>query len=135
MEIIKRYSISFAIAGLFLYFFIIWVEKKHEDRMPHNLSTKNEEIVGITLIPKRYHEKCVDLRTSSTLQYGFESNFNLSFNLHFHQDGEKIYIFEDESVAKLEKIFEPEFRAYYCLMWVNSGSDELKIDYYFKIQN
>ena len=57
MDLIKRYSISFGIAGLFLYFFTIWVEKRNESRMPHNLSTKNEESVSVTLISKRYHEK------------------------------------------------------------------------------
>lgn len=135
MELLKRYSISFGIAGLFLYFFIIWVEEKHENRIPHNLSTKSEEKVSVSLIPKRYHEKCVDLYPAKEFNYSFVSNALLSFNLHYHEDGEKRYIFKDDSIYKLDKIFIPEKRGYYCLMWGNSGSEELKIEYHFKKNN
>jgi len=44
MELLKRYSISFGIAGVLLYFFTIWVEKQHESNMPHNLTAKIEEM-------------------------------------------------------------------------------------------
>ncbi len=135
MELLKRYSISFGIAGLFLYFFIVWVEERNESNMPHNLSTKKEEKVSVTLVPKRYHEKCVDLNTNQKLQYGFNSDALLKFNLHYHDEGEKIFIVQEDSSNNLEKIFKPQKRAYYCLMWVNSGEKNKKIDYYFKIIN
>ena len=70
MDLLKRYSISFGIAGVFLYFFTIWVEEKNESRMPHNLSNKKEEKNSVTLVPKRYYEKCVDLSPKSELKYG-----------------------------------------------------------------
>ena len=135
MELLKRYSISFGIAGLFLYFFIIWVEEKHENRMPHNLSSKSEEKVSLTLIPKRYHEKCLDLRPTDKLQYSFTSDMALSFNLHFHDDGKTNYIVKKESTDNIENIFSPEKRGYYCLMWGNSGEYDSKINYHFKILN
>ena len=135
MELLKRYSISFGIAGLFLYFFIDWVEEKHENKMPHNLSTKSEEKISLTLIPKRYHEKCVDLRPASKFKYGFSSNSSLFFNLHYHEDGEKKYIVKDEKINKIDNVFSPEKRGYYCMMWLNSGSEDMKIDYQFKILN
>jgi len=83
MELLKRYSISFGIAGVLLYFFTIWVEKQHESNMPHNLTAKTEEIVTIILPVKRYFEKCLDLSESQELQYGFDSQAPLSFNLHY----------------------------------------------------
>ena len=135
MDLLKRYSISFGIAGLFLYFFTIWVEEKNESRMPHNLSTKSEEKVSITLVPKRYHEKCVDLNSNNEFQYGFNSDARLAFNLHYHDEGEKIFVFKKESINSLEKVFKPKNRAYYCLMWSNSGEKNKKINYYFKIIN
>jgi hypothetical protein len=135
MELLKRYSISFAIAGLLLYFFTIWVEKKHEASMPHNLSTKNEEIVSIQLKPKRYFEKCVDLRPVQQLEYGFNANGALSFNLHFHEEGEQYYPVKEDSVSELEKTFQAEKRGYYCLKWGNPGSEDIEMDYHFKILN
>jgi hypothetical protein len=135
MELLKRYSISFAIAGLLLYFFTIWVEKKHEASMPHNLSTKNEEIVSIQLKPKRYFEKCVDLRPVQQLEYGFNANGALSFNLHYHEEGEQHYPVKEDSVSELEKTFQAEKRGYYCLKWGNPGSKDIEMDYHFKILN
>jgi len=135
MELLKRYSISFAIAGLLLYFFTIWVEEQHEGSMPHNLSKKNEEIVSINLKPKRYFEKCVDLSPVQQLEYGFNSNGALSFNLHFHEEGEKYYPVKEDSVSEMENTFKAEKRGYYCMKWGNSGSEDVKMDYHFKILN
>ena len=103
MELLKRYSISFGIAGVLLYFFTIWVEKQHESNMPHNLTAKIEEIVTIILPVKRYFEKCLDLSESQELQYGFDSQAPLSFNLHYHQKGEINYTFKEDSIDELEK--------------------------------
>jgi len=135
MDLLKRYSISFGIAGVFLYFFTIWVEEKNESRMPHNLSTKNEEKISVTIVPKRYHEKCVDLSTKNELLYGFNSDSHLSFNLHYHDEGEKIFIVKEDSTDNLDEVFKPQKRSYYCLMWLNSGVKNKKINYYFKIKN
>ena len=135
MDILKRYSISFGIAGVFLYFFTIWVEEKNESRMPHNLSTKNEEKISVTLLPKRYHEKCVDLSPKSELKYGFNSDSHLSFNLHYHDEGEKNFIVKEDYTKNIDKIFKPQKRSYYCLMWGNPGEKNKKINYYFKIIN
>ena len=135
MELLKRYSISFAIAGFLLYFFTIWVEEKHEGSMPHNLSTKKEENVSINLKPKRFFEKCVDLRTDQLLKYGFNSNGILSFNLHFHEEGEVHYLAQENSVNELSETFQAEKRGYYCLKWSNPGSDNFKVNYHFRILN
>ena len=135
MELLKRYSISFLIAGFLLYFFTIWVEKKHEGSMPHNLSTKKEEIVSINLKPKRFFEKCVDLSPEQLLEYGFNSNGTLSFNLHFHEEGELHYHAKEDSVSELSETFQAEKRGYYCLKWSNPGSDNFKVNYHFRILN
>ena len=76
--------------------------------MPHNLSTKKEEIVSITLKPKRFLEKCIDLSPVQQLEYGFNANGALSFNLHFHEEGEQHYPVKEESVSELEKTFKAE---------------------------
>ena len=133
MELLKRYSISFGIAGVLLYFFTIWVEKQHESNMPHNLTAKIEEIVTIILPVKRYFEKCLDLSESQELQYGFDSQAPLSFNLHYHQKGEINYTFKEDSIDELENTFQPEKRAYYCLQWGNSGKEKVEMNYHFNI--
>ena len=133
MELLKRYSISFGIAGVLLYFFTIFVEKQHESNMPHNLTTKTEEVVSIILPVKRYFEKCLDLSNSQKLQFGFDSQATLSFNLHYHDQGEINYMFKEESIDELENTFQPEKRGYYCLQWGNSRKEKIEINYHFKI--
>ena len=133
MELLKRYSISFGIAGVLLYFFTIWVEKQHESNMPHNLIAKTEEFESIILLVKRYFEKCLDLSESQELQYGFDSQAPLSFNLHYHQKGEINYTFKEDSIDELENTFKPERRGYYCLQWGNSGKEKVEMSYHFKI--
>jgi len=133
MELLKRYSISFGIAGVLLYFFTIWVEKQHESNMPHNLTAKTEEIVTIILPVKRYFEKCLDLSESQELQHGFDSQAPLSFNLHYHQKGEINYTFKEDSIDELENTFQPEKRGYYCLQWGNPGKEKVEMNYHFKI--
>ena len=133
MDLLKRYSISFGIAGVLLYFFTIFVEKQHERNMPHNLTTKTEEIMSIILPEKRYFEKCLDLSDSQELQFGFESHAKLSFNLHYHDQGEINYRFKEGSIDELENTFQPEKRGYYCLQWGNSRKEKIEINYHFKI--
>ena len=133
MEFLKRYSISLGIAGVLVYFFTIWVEKQHESNMPHNLTAKTEEFESIILLVKRYFEKCLDLSESQELQYGFDSQAPLSFNLHYHQMGEINYTFKENSIGKLENAFQPERRGYYCLQWGNSGKEKVEMNYHFKI--
>ena len=133
MELLKRYSISFGIAGVLLYFFTIWVEKQHESNMPHNLTAKIEEIVTIILPVKRYFEKCLDLSDSQELQFGFDSQATLSINLHYHDQGEINYRFKEDSIDELGNTFQPEKRGYYCLQWGNSGKEKVEMNYHFKI--
>ena len=101
--------------------------------MPHNLTAKTEEIVSIILPVKRYFEKCLDLSESQELQYGFDSQAPLSFNLHYHQKGEKIYTSKEDSIDELKNKFQPERRGYYCLQWGNSGKEKVEMNYHFKI--
>jgi len=133
MDFLKRYTISIGIAVILLYFFTIWVEEKHEGSMPHNLSLKTEENVEIAIPLKRYFEKCVDLSDSQLLQYSFNSQAPVSFNLHYHEEGVTRYLVKEGSIDGLENIFQPEKRGYYCLMWGNSGEKVVQVDYYFKI--
>ena len=133
MDLLKRYSISFGIAGVLLYFFTIFVEKHHEKNMPHNLTKKAEEILSITLPVKRYFEKCLDLSDSQKLKFGFNTQAKLSFNLHNHQQGEINYLVKEDSIDELEYTFQPEKRGYYCLQWGNSIKEKVKMNFHFKV--
>ena len=135
MDVFKRYAISFSIAGIILYFFTIWVEEQNEGMMPHNLSNKIEEKLVVTIPPKRYYEKCLDVSEKQQLVFNFISQAPFSFNLHYHDEGEVYYEIKEDSVEEFDFTFKPEKRAYYCLMWGNSGSEKVEMKYELSIQN
>ena len=91
--------------------------------------------MAVTLPPKKYYEKCVDISETQQLIFNFNSQAPFSFNLHYHDEGEVYYEIKEDSVAELDFTFKPEKRAYYCLMWGNSGEKEVEMDYHFKILN
>jgi len=135
MDVFKRYAISFSIAGIILYFFTIWVEEQNEGMMPHNLSNKTEEKLVVTIPPKRYYEKCLDVSETQQLIFNFNSQAPFSFNLHYHDEGKVYYEIKEDSVAEYDFTFKPGKRAYYCLMWGNQGAEKVEMKYALSIQN
>ena len=135
MDVLKRYAISFSIAGIILYFFTIWVEEQNEGMMPHNLSNKTEEKLAVTIPPKRYYEKCLDVSETQQLIFNFNSQAPFSFNLHYHDEGEVFYEIKEDSVSEFDFIFKPKKRAYYCLMWGNPSTEKVEMKYELSIQN
>ena len=135
MDVFKRYAISFSIAGIILYFFTIWVEEQNEGMMPNNLSNNTEEKLAVTLPPKKYYEKCLDVSETQQLVFNFISQAPFSFNLHYHHEGEVYYEIKEDSVEEFDFTFKPEKRAYYCLMWGNPGAEKVEMKYELSIQN
>ena len=135
MDVFKRYTISFSIAGIILYFFTIWVEEQNEGMMPHNLSNKTEEKLVVTIPSKRYYEKCLDVSENQQLVFNFNSQAPFSFNLHYHEEGEVYYEIKEDSGEEFDFTFKPEKRAYYCLMWGNPGAEKVEMKYELSIQN
>ena len=103
--------------------------------MHHNLSNKTEEKLVVTIPSKRYYEKCLDVSENQQLIFNFNSQAPFSFNLHYHEEGEVYYEIKEDSVAEYDFTFKPEKRAYYCLMWGNSGAEKVEMKYELSIQN
>ena len=135
MDVLKRYAISFSIAGIILYFFTMWVEEQNEGMMPHNLSSKTEEKLAVTLPPNRYYEKCLDISETKQLIINFNSQDFISFNLHYHDEGKVYYEIKEDSAAEFDFTFKPKKRAYYCLMWGNPGAEKVEMKYELSIEN
>ena len=103
--------------------------------MPHNPSNKTEEKLAVTLPPKKYYEKCLDVSEKQQLVFNFISQASFSFNLHYHDEGEVYYEIKEDSVEEFDFTFKPEKRAYYCLMWRNPGAEKVEMKYELSIQN
>ncbi|MDC0229950.1 hypothetical protein OAK48_03155 [Deltaproteobacteria bacterium] len=84
---------------------------------------------------QRYYEKCLDVSETQQLIFNFNSQAPFSFNLHYHDEGEVYYEIKEDSVAVFDFTFKPEKRAYYCLMWGNTGAEKVEMKYELIIQN
>jgi hypothetical protein len=135
MEVFKRYLIIFVSTSTALYLFIFWYESQNPGvAIPHNLTDATEESIAINLPPSNAYEKCVQLETKQPLQYSFEAEAPLVFNVHYHI-GKKDYYPIEETAAAFSSTFVPEEPRIYCLMWGNRNDQQVRLQYEFQVQD
>jgi len=74
-------------------------------------------------------EKCVNLQPGQKLEYSFKSSAELSFNIHFHQQGSPIYLQNEKDVVFKKGVLLPPKKSQFCLMWVNPGMEDIRLSY------
>jgi len=73
----------------------------------------------ITLARKQMHERCYDLQAGQMLSYRFESGKKLSFNLHYHQNGDEYYLVHYRWSKGETGTVEIPVSTEICAMWEN----------------
>ena len=132
MDVFKRYLIIFASTSTFIWVFVIWYEDQNPGvAVPHYLSETGVEAIAINLHPKDKYEKCVQLQARQSLDYAFEATDSLVFNLHYHVGKEEFFP-EEQTTATLKGTFVAEESRIYCLMWGNSGDQQVRLSYDFR---
>ena len=75
------------------------------------------------------HEQCLELRPKQGLDYRFQASHPLSFDIHYHIDGQPLSQFSETSTNFGNQHFKPKENRIYCLMWVNPRDEMLKLSY------
>ena len=78
-------------------------------------------------------EECVNLQPGQKLEYSFKSTAILSFNIHFHEQGRPIYLLDEKATVFKKGVLTPLKKAEFCLMWVNSGMEDIRLNYYTQL--
>lgn len=134
MDVFKRYLIIFVSTSTFLYIFTLWYESQNPGfAVPHNLSETGEESIAINLPANNAYEKCVQLQAQQPLDYSFEAQAPLTFNLHYHV-GKKDFYPIQQTATELKGTFQAEEDQIYCLMWGNSNDQQVRLQYEFRVQ-
>ena len=81
------------------------------------------------------HESCMELTAGTSVEYTFESNTTLSYNVHFHDNGEVIFPVEEHETDGESNTFTAELNHVYCLMWTNPGTAPASVQYSYEIQD
>ena len=74
-------------------------------------------------------EECVNLQPGQKLEYSFESTAELSFNIHFHEQGRPIYLQDEKATVYKKRVLIPPKKDEFCLMWVNPGMEDIRLSY------
>jgi len=81
-----------------------------------------------------FHEECLTLHTNQTLEYSFETEKPVRFNIHYHEGTEVIYPISKDNISVLNGTFNPKTTQHYCLMWSNQLSDPVPLTYRLQLK-
>ena len=75
-------------------------------------------------------EKCLNLLPGQKLEYSFKSSAEVSFNIRYHdQGGRPIYLKDEKGMLFSKGVLDPPNKNLLCLMWVNSGIEDIRLSY------
>jgi hypothetical protein len=88
----------------------------------------------VIIKPASMFEKCVTLAPPQKLEYHYDAERPVKFNVHYHKGDDIYYPVKDDKSKSGEGLFTPEVRQDYCLMWENkSYSSDVQLEYGYKI--
>ena len=82
---------------------------------------------SLTIAPGKFAEICGPLEAGQAVQWSFEADRALNFNVHFHVDKEVRYPAKKESVKRLQGDLSVDSRQDYCWMWTNKTTASTKL--------
>ena len=74
-------------------------------------------------------EECVNLQPGQKLEYSFKSTSELSFNIHFHEQGRLIYLQDEKATVFKKGVLILPKKDIFCLVWVNPGMEDIRLSY------
>ncbi len=75
------------------------------------------------------YEDCFTMKPGDSMDYAFESQGPLDFNIHYHEGGQVIYPVSKTGVTSEKGTCEAETTNYYCLMWTNPHGKPVWLGY------
>jgi len=80
---------------------------------------------NLDLAPYTTREDCVDLAQGDRLDYRFESNTPVKFNIYYRDSNMIVEPITRENVVEDSGVFAPRIAARYCLLWEASPAGAL----------
>jgi hypothetical protein len=77
--------------------------------------------------PGKFAEVCGPLRKGQSVEWSFESDAAMDFNIHYHQGKKVVYPAKQAGVAKSGGTLEVALDQDYCWMWTNKSGAEVKV--------
>jgi hypothetical protein len=90
------------------------------------------EVSGLRINPYEAHEECVAMKPGDVLDYHFDAQRPVTFNIHFHEGNAVILPIARDNVTTDEGTYQPLLAQDYCLMW-EAGREGAILDYRVKL--
>ena len=81
----------------------------------------------LTLLPSELHEVCFDIAPPIKLEYDFQTSHPVQFNLHYHDEDNVLFPVPEQLTRTEQATFTPESEQVYCLMWTNTGNENIEL--------
>jgi hypothetical protein len=94
-----------------------------------SLSSLRESSRTLYLAPQGFHEVCFKMATGDEIQYTFDSDQPLDFDIHFHADSAITYPVQRRRLNYRTGKFAAKLDQSYCLMWSNRNPRGTTLDY------
>lgn len=82
---------------------------------------------SLTIAPGKFAEICGPLEAGQAVQWSFEADVALNFNVHYHVDKDVRYPAKKENVKRLQGDLSVDSRQDYCWMWSNKTTASTKL--------
>ncbi|RDX36431.1 hypothetical protein DZA50_05040 [Kangiella sp. HD9-110m-PIT-SAG07] len=96
-------------------------------------SQTNKHYILVTTHQNDIGEICPEMDEGQTLDFEFESNHEIEFNLHYHEGEIVKYPIEPQKLSSLNKVFKAPIKQTYCLMWKGLKEEPSKIKVNYQI--
>jgi len=83
----------------------------------------------VSLVPLQYREYCLDLTAQDSLEYAFEADGPVDFDIHYHDGLTVVFPVELTGTTGHTGQFSPNESQSYCLMWSNRGLSRASMEY------
>ena len=93
----------------------------------------NKHLVFVTTHQNEIGEICPEMDAGESLNFEFESDHQVEFNLHYHQDEKVSYPIEPQKLSSITKKFKAPIKQSYCLMWEGLSEEASKIKVKYQI--
>lgn len=82
---------------------------------------------SLTIAPGKFAEICGPLEAGQAVQWSFDADRALNFNVHYHVDKDVRYPAKKENVKRLQGDLSVDARQDYCWMWTNKTTASTKL--------
>ena len=73
--------------------------------------------IDVTLVPKKVHEECAQMKEGETLRYHWKSDTPVDFNIHYHRGNDVFYPVKRDAMRGDGGSFTAKTAEDYCWMW------------------